>query len=190
MKKLNVSMVVKAKDGREAEAIAQREVTGLTKLVVMVGGGNIGFGCGDNKPLAYGKYQVDTSIEVDINKDVNDIIKAVQREWATKDEILNSTIFVTEGSVQQQEAPKPQHNPATVSCANCGQMLMKGSEYTVNPETANEYHLCGDCIDNAIDGGDIVNCGICDAYFDADELVKNPVTGSDDLCPYCGNKID
>lgn len=184
MKKLNVNLVVKANDMNTAKAIGERELMGLAKLIGMSSGSMVASCHGDTQPLAYGKYNVDATIEIDGNGDVNGFIKAVQREWALKDEILSSTIFVTEE--KHEETPKP----ATIVCDECGQTLMKGSEYTVNPETTNEYHLCGDCIDNAIDGGDIVNCGICDAYFDADELVKNPVTGSDDLCPYCGNKID
>lgn len=180
MKKLNVNLVVKANNKHEAEAIAQRELMGLVKLIGMKSGSSIGSCKGDTLPLGCRTYQVAALIEIDGNGEMNSIIYGIQNEWNARSDILSSSIFVTE------DAPKP----ATIVCANCGQILMKGSEYTVNPETTNEYHLCGNCLDNAIDCGDIVNCSICDTYFDADELVKNPVTGSDDLCPYCGNKID
>lgn len=185
MKKLNVNLVVKANDMQVAECIGTRELMGLAKLIGMSGGSSVASCKGDTEPLVYGKYQVNATIEIDGNGDVNGLIKAVQNEWATKDEILNSVIFVTE-----EKHEEPQQRPATVVCENCGQILLKGSEVIVNPDTEHEYCLCGECYDIAYDNDVVVCCECCDAYISKDELVKNPVTGSDNLCPYCGNVID
>lgn len=182
MKKLNVNLVVKANDMNMAEAIGTRELMGLAKLIGMSSGSSVASCNGDTQPLTYGKYNVDAVIEIDGNGDVNGFIKAVQREWAQKSEILNSTIFVTE------EAAQPKHE--TVECANCGQILLKGSEVIVNPDTEDEYFLCGECYDTAWDNDVVVCCECCDTYSSKDKLVKNPVTGSANLCPYCGNVID
>ena len=184
MKKLDVRLVVNANNIHEAEAIAQRELMGLVKLIGMKSGSSVGSCKGDTLSLGCRTYQVAALIEIDGNGDVNGSIHGIQNEWNMKSEILSSSIFVTEE--KHEAAP----NPATIVCDECGQILMKGSENVINPETTNEYHLCDECLGVALNGEEIVYCDVCNAYFDADELVENPVTDSDDLCPYCGNKID
>ena len=186
MKKLDVRLVVKANDIHEAEAITQRELMGLVKLIGMKSGSSIG-SCRGDVTLSLGchTYQAAALVEIDGNGDVNGAIAGVQNEWNMKPEILSSSIFVTEEK-HEEVTPKP----ATVVCENCGQILMKGSENIINPETTNEYYLCDDCLEVALDNDVVVCCDCCETYVSEDDLVKNPVTGSDDLCPYCGNKID
>ena len=186
MKKLDVRLVVKANNIHEAEAITQRELMGLVKLIGMKSGSSIG-SCRGDVTLSLGchTYQAAALVEIDGNGDVNGAIVSVQNEWNMKPEILSNSIFVTEEKREEVTPP-----PATIVCDECGQILMKGSENVINPETSNEYHLCDECLGVALNGEEIVYCDVCNAYSDADELVKNPVTGSDDLCPYCGNKID
>lgn len=184
MKKLNVNLVVKANDMNTAEAIGERELMGLARLIGMSSGSMVASCHGDTQPLTYGKYNVDATIEIDGNGDVNGFIKAVQREWAQKSEILNSTIFVTEEKHEEVTPP-----PATVVCANCGQILMKGSENIIDPETSNEHYLCDDCLGLALNRDEVVHCDCCDTWVSDDELVENPVTEENSLCPYCGDNI-
>lgn len=184
MKKLDVRLVVNANNIHEAEAIAQRELMGLAKLIGMKSGSSIGSCKGDTLSLGCRTYQVAALIEIDGNGDVNGAIAGVQNEWNMRSEIMSSSIFVTEE--KHEETPKP----ATIVCANCGQILMKGSEYTVNPETTNEYYLCDDCFEVAVDNGVIEHCGHCTRFISKDELVENPVTHKAVLCPYCGADTD
>ena len=180
MKKLDVRLVVNANNIHEAEAIAQRELMGMVKLIGMKSGSSIGSCKGDTLSLGCRTYQVAALIEIDGNGDVNGAIAGVQNEWNMRSDILSSSIFVTE------EAPKP----VTVTCANCGQIMVKGSENIINPETTNEYYLCDDCLEVAVDNDVVTHCDCCERYVSKDELVENPVTHKAVLCPYCGADTD
>lgn len=180
MKKLNINMIINANNAHDAEEIAANELANMVRAIAMVTG--MGVGGGSAEQISNDKYQVTASVQVSDNGAEMNIAQRFQKGWLNNPNIIATNIMMTDNVEPQQHA--------TMVCANCGQMLMKGSEYIVNPDSDHETIMCGNCLDNALDAEVVVECDICGTYVSKGQLVKNPVTGSDDLCPYCGNKID
>lgn len=179
MKTLNITLMVNATTLNNAETIGKNELMEFAKIIGMRSGSFMAHCEGNATHIANNDYEINATVQVDGCGDVSEIIKEAQRNWSAKPDIMQSIIFVTE------EKQKPRDYEA-VTCESCGQVMVKGYENIINPGTANEYYLCNMCHER---DDDVIECEGCESYIDVGCLVKNPVTGENDLCPCCGNKL-
>ena len=189
MKTLNITLTIKANNYSNADALGQHELMELVKIIGFKSGSYMASCAGNTEYVADGVYEVNANVKLDGEGNVNDIIKEVQRVWSSKPEIISNVIFVTEEQKHEPEPVQKEKQYESCNCEACGQMMVKGYQHTINRHTANEYHLCNSCLDNAIEEDEIIECQCCSEYVDVDNLVLNPVTDENDLCPCCGHKI-
>ena len=187
MKTLNITLTIKANSNNSAEILGKHELMELTKIIGKRSGSSMASCSGNTTYMEYDNYEVNATVQIDGCGDVSEIIKEAQRVWSTKPEILSSIIFVSE-----EQKPEPVQKPRDyepVTCDSCGQIMVKGYENVVNPETDVEYCLCERCFTDACKEKEVICCECCETYIGMEYLVMNPVTGERDLCPCCGCKI-
>ena len=185
MKTLNITLTVKAATHNSAEAIGKHELMELTKIIGKRSGSSMASCSGNTTYMEYDNYEVNATVQINGGGDVSEIIKEAQRVWSTKPEILNSCIFVSE-----EQKPEPVQKPRdyeAVTCDSCGQIMVKGYENVINPDTDEEYCLCERCFTDKCNDGEVDYCEYCEHYIDCGSFVLNPVTGENNLCPCCGN---
>ena len=175
---ININLVVRANSSDNAENIAMRELMVLAQAVAKRNGSSMGTGQGGAAPIASDAYQVNATVTLNGNVNVNDIMSEVQNIWMNKPEIVHSMFAVEEE--KQEEPPVP-------CCAECGKPLPddKDEGVYVNSNTPDEYLLCDHCLDCKIENGNVAYCDDC-SYVDG--LIENPVTHEANICPYCGEK--
>ena len=188
MKTLNITLTIKANDYNVADILGQGALIELVKTIGINSGSYIASCSGNTEYAADGVYEVSATVELDGNGDVTEIIKEMQLTWNANPNIMSSSIFVTEE--QKPEPVQKEKEPETYVCYECGQVMVKGYEHTINPGTEEEYYLCNACFEREVDNDNVITCQCCDEYVNANDLVRNPVTGNNDLCPCCGNKIE
>lgn len=172
MKKLEITMSIKANNTNEAESIAKRELMDLAKVIARNNGSSMAMGEGNATKTCNG-YKVEATVMVDGAGNVNEIAKYSQCLWMSRPEILKSAIFVSEEEKQEK---------AKYTCKVCG-YAMTTPEIVVNEGMENEYYMCKDCFNDS----EIQWCCICHSYVDG--LVENPVTHKKCICPHCGDMI-
>lgn len=183
MKNLEVSLVVRADNTNHAESIAMRELLELAKVVAKRNGGAMGQGSGGATPLASDAYQVNATVSIDSKGNVNDIIKDIQNVWMHKPEIVHS-MFTVEEEKQDTETNQMEDME---QCACCGGYFHAGDMVVVNRDTDNEYWLCDGCLDEEAE--ELVVCGWCHEYVNKENLIENPVTHDNNICPCCGETL-
>ncbi len=188
MKTLNINLIVKANDTNTAENIGKHQLMELAKIVGMRSGSSIASCTGHTNCVDIGYYEIIATVQIDGTGDVNEIIKEAQRNWNANPNIISSVIFVAEE--QKPEPVQKAKEPETCECFECGQVMVKGYTNIINPGSSEEYYLCNGCLERAIENDDVITCQCCDEYINTNDLVHNPVTGNEDLCPCCGNKIE
>lgn len=187
MKTLNITMAIAADTYEEAELKGKLDLMEFVKTVGMRSLSSIGACEGETKRISDVMYEVNAKVQIDGTVNVNEIIQEVQKTWKTKPHIIYSSIFASE-----EKKPEPVQKPRDyepVNCESCGQIMVKGYENVINPETEEEYCLCERCFTDAYNEGEVICCECCESYIDMEHLVLNPVTGERDLCPCCGCKI-
>ena len=177
MKNIEISMVVRAESVNNAENIAMRELMELAKAVAKRNGGSMGQGSGSASPIASDAYQVNATVTINCNANVNDILAEVQHIWMDKPEIVHSAFAVAEE--KQEEAH-------LIKCERCGGMFNEDDTWVINAETDKEYHLCEHCLNAGADV-DVSWCDSCERYVG--ELIENPVTHEKNICPCCGETL-
>lgn len=183
MKNIEISLVVRANSVNNAENIAMRELMELAKAVAKRNGGSMGQGSGNATPIASDAYQVNATVSINCNANVNDILAEVQRIWVNKPEIVHSAFAVAEEK-QEKTCTAHKRKPAFI-CAGCRREFYDEQDgERINRNTADEYWMCDDCLANKEHKGEIGWCCACDNYVDA--LVENPVTHKKNICPCCG----
>lgn len=175
MKNLEVSLVVRANNTNHAANIAMRELLELAKVIAKRNAGTMGQGSGSATPLTSDAYQVNATVSIDSKGNVNDIIKDIQNVWMHKPEIMHSMFTVEE---EKQEEPK------RFRCKRCGGMFKEDDVRTINAETDHEYYLCDRCYD---EDENVDYCECCEMYVG--ELIENPVTHDNNICPCCGETL-
>ena len=188
MKTLNITLTIAADTHDEAELRGKLDLMEFAKTVGMRSGSSIASCEGDTKDISSIMYEVNAKVQIDGNINVNEIIQEVQKTWQMKAHIIHSSIFVDES-----KKPEPVQKPVDykpVTCAGCGQVMVKGYDNVVNPKTENEYSLCERCLVDAVDKDEVLFCECCESYIDSEDMVENPVTEEANLCPCCGNNVE
>jgi len=182
MKTLNIILTVKAISTNTAEMICKRELMEFAKTLGLRSGSFMASCDGNTTYKEYDLYEVDANVQIDGNFDVTETIKEMQRNWSNKSEILSSMVFVYETKPEEKHEPKP----AVVTCDECGQIIVKEYATVVNKGIGAEYVVCEECLDDLWEKGTVTKCEHCGNWIDNDELVENPVTHEDSICPICG----
>lgn len=188
MKTLNITLTIKANTHDSAEILGQHNLMELVRIAGMRSGSGIATCTGDTHYVSDGVYAVEATAQIDGNGDVTEIIMEAQRKWHAKPDVISSGIFVSED--QKPEPVQHAKEPETCECFECGQVMVKGYANVINRDSSEEYYLCNGCLECAIENDDVITCQCCDEYVNANDLVYNPVTCNEDLCPCCGNKIE
>ena len=183
MKNLNIMMTIKANSTKEAESIVTRELAELAKRIAFNNGSfMIGGKCDVTE--ANGNYKANANMEITDYASLNDTIYTMQALWMTKPDILKSVVFVSESEEKKEE---PKANEKVLRCDCCDCVVTDGYISTINPNTDNEYEMCADCLETAMDNGDVELCEVCNNHVS--DFITNPVTGENNLCPCCGNNL-
>lgn len=180
MKNLEVSLVIRANSVDNAGNIAMRELMELAKAVAKRNGGSMGQCSGSATPIASDVYQVNATVTINCNANVNDILAEVQNIWMGKPEIVHSAFAVAE---EKHEA-NPMEDMERCEC--CGGYFHAADMAVINRDTEEEYWLCPACFDKA---EDIICCGSCREYVNQGDLVENPVKHTYNICPCCGETM-
>ena len=180
MKNLNITMTVSANSQAAAESIASRELMDMAKTIAMNKGAAMGSGSGVASLVSDKLYQIDATVQIECEGDINDITKEIQSSWVNKPGIVNSMIFVS----TNEETEKETDNKLPV-CDICGQVMT----CACNKVQASDgvWDICDECVEDLLYVGDIVVCESCDKSFFHDTQHINPVTGEANICPICGH---
>lgn len=184
MKTLNITLGIFADSYEEADLYGKCALMEFAKEVGMSSGSTVASCEGETKYVAGRCYNVDAKMQIDGNINVNEVIHDAQQRWNDKYYISSSSIFVVEE--QKSEPVQKPRDYEAVTCASCGQVMVKGYEHVINKGSDNEYCLCVRCWDG---DDDVFTCECCEEDIDREALVMNPVTGERDLCPVCGCKV-
>ena len=185
MKNIEISLVVRANSVNNAENIAMRELMELAKAVAKRNGGAMGQGGGSATPIASDAYQVNATVTINCNTNINDILAEVRNIWMCKPEIVHSAFAVAEEKREAQANPMDDME----QCECCGGYFHAGDMVVVNRDTEHEYWLCPGCFDFKAEEEEITCCGKCNEYVDMEALVENPVTHDKNICPLCGETL-
>lgn len=180
MKNINITMTVSAMTTRDAENIAQRELMEFAKIIGMHSGSSMASGDGNAIFVDDNTYQIDATVQIDGNGDIDSIIKDAQRAWTRNPNIINSMIFVS------NKADNAPNDEDAYVCDCCGKTT-NDAVYIFDPEDDDGYDLCESCFNEAVDNGDVAYCPKCGMYVT--NIVENPVTHEHNICPACGEII-
>lgn len=186
MKTLNITLVTKANSYKEAEMYGMNDMMELAKIIGVRSGSTVASCNGDVKHMNSNEYEVSAKMQIDGTINVDQLIKEMQEHWSHRPRILTSCIFVSE-----EQKPEPVQKPRDyepVACDSCGQIMVKGYENVINPGTEVERHLCERCFTDAYKEKAVTTCWCCENVIGREDMVQNPVTGENDLCPICGCK--
>ena len=184
MKTLNITLSIMAETHAEADLYGKCALMEFAKAVGMRSGSTVASCEGETEYIAGRQYNVNAEMQIDGNINVNETIQEAQQNWNNNPRIFSSTIFVSD-----EQKPEPVQKPRDyepVTCAACGQVMVKGYETVINNGTDNEYCLCNCCCEESHEEGEIGTCCNCDFWIDMEDLVENPVTHKKNICPVCG----
>lgn len=176
--KLNITTDIKANSKGEAENI----MTNALMHFAMDAGSSMGIGNGDTEHIRDDIYTVTATMEMDNGSN----IKKAMQNMSNNPNILNSFAYITSETkqdVKTNNEPKPKMH----YCKECDKQFFETEGALVNPNTGDEYFLCDECLENALDNGDVELCDMCGNHVSA--FVENPVTHEENICPICGNTI-
>lgn len=178
MKNIEIALVVRAESVNNAENIAMRELMELAKAVAKRKGASMSQGSGSASPITSDAYQVNATVALDCDANINDILAEVQNVWMGKPEIVHSAFAIAEEKKETEANPMEDME----QCDCCGGYFHAGDMVVVNRDTENEYWLCPGCLDE--EENNLANCPNCHEYID--NLIENPVTHEHNICPCCG----
>ena len=179
MKNLEITLSVRANNLGHAENIAKRELMELAKVIGKRSGSSMASGSGEATHIAGDAYQINATVSIDGNGNVNNIIKEIQNIWMNKFEIVRSVVCIV-------DEPKADPVEDMEKCECCGGYFHAADMAVINRDTEEEYWLCAACFDKA---EDIICCGSCREYVNQGDLVENPVKHTYNICPCCGETM-